>query len=198
MIPSCILLCLWTSSTHLSPPSKQSSTNSSQWIIKWHFSRRTKSLHHSPDTLYCHFECAEHRPLSFCKWLLQPGAVGSLTPILQPCNGILQLSCFHLGRSWIILTNLTVKLGLRQKYSTYFWPTQLGILLHITSCWAEVSKSRLKGRLYHLLCTDETIYEKISRGPNSGVVAFHSEASNLGIPRLAREDIHQKNQKHPK
>lgn len=96
MIPPCILLCLWTSSISVSP-SKQSSTKSSQWIIKWHFSKRNKGLHHYP-------EHAEHRPPSVRKWL--PPAWSNEKPdpdssALQrdPATGLLSLrqtlDCFN-------------------------------------------------------------------------------------------------------
>lgn len=197
MIPSCILFRLWTSSKHVSP-SKQSSTSSSQWIIKWHFSKRTKCLHHYPDTLYCHFERAEHGPLSLGKCL--PPAQSNGKP--DPDSPALQ---WDPATGWL---SLGQKLDYFNKSNCNAGPEAEIFHLLLTNSARNLTAHPLnlvelryaspdEKEDFTSSCMGETILEKTAWGPNSGVAEFDSETYSSGVPRLAMEDTHQKNRRSP-
>lgn len=129
----------------------------------------------------------DHR--SVANDFLQSRAMGSLTPVLLPCDRIL----FSLGQRLDYFNKSNCNTGPEAEICHLFLTNAARNRAAHPLCHAEpheVHKSRRKGRLYQLIYT--YAWMKLYMSPKSGVAAFHSEAHSSGVLRLAVEDSHQK------
>lgn len=137
----------------------------------------------------------------FANYFPQPRAMGSLTLILQPCNRILQLGCFHSGRSWSIWINLTVTLGLKQIFHLFLTNSTRNLTAHPLHhaelrCESPDEKEDFISSYVTMHGWNYTWEARMRSKVMCGCISL--SGIQRRCPRLAMEDTHQKNQRNPK